>query len=526
MVLRWTLLVCGLASLVLLTSGAGIGPILLTDLDLNTETVTVTNTGTAPVDLTGWWIYDEGYLHRFVFPPFTLPGPGSVRVHTGPGTDTATDLYWGSSSDVWNNEGDEATLFAASGEKISARIGNPVPIRYPGTVKPDTLPPTPIATTSVGGPTAAQAYSHYSAGNAAWSRAWNASEIGEIRQYLLEANWEFTLCMNIASQTDDPSNEANLALMQSVSRAYMDLSWAGLGMYDGADLYSEGRTRMNVGNYSGAAASFRSVGEMLQYSQVYFGQARSGLEDVSYAGTSFGDGTAYTAAIVPVLNDKAAYVGEFASYARGWQHTALAYQASANGDQATFRSEATQALNFFAGLRSSPTFGVDATSNSNILATMLGSTVPTPGPVAYQQLAPFIPRSAGAWTLDGDAGGMTTKDDEGYDYTWVAGRYNRAGSGDARAGVTIVDNGVATRSPLEQQWQTFADTDTADISMKQVTVRGQPAWRILDKNTNEHSMMIRAGDRFMARVHVWAGNGADLDMLVDIIDYAGIAALK
>ena len=110
--------------------------------------------------------------------------------------------------------------------------------------------------------------------------------------------------------------------------------------------------------------------------------------------------------------------------------------------------------------------------------------------------------------------------------TWVAGRYNRAGSGDARAGMMIVDNRVATRSPLERQWQTFADKDTTDISMKQVTVEGQPAWRILDKNTLEQGMTIRVGDQFMVRVRVWAGTGADLDMLVDPIDLADIAALK
>ncbi len=371
MVLRWTLLVCGLASLVLLAGGAGVGPIQITDLDLDTETVTVANTGTAPVDLTGWWIYDEGYIHRFVFPSFMLPGRGTVRIHTGSGANTPTDLYWGRSSDVWNNDGDDATLFTAPGEQVSVRTGNPVLVRIPGTLKPATMPPTPIATTPVGGASASRAYAYYTAGNTAWSRAWGASEIGQIRQYLFEAGNEFAFCMNEASQTHDPSNATDLALMQSVSRAYMDLSWAGLAMYDGSDLYSEGRARMDVGNYSGAAAEFQSAGERFATSQTFFRQARIGLEGASYVGTSFGDGTAYTAAIVPVLNSRWDYVGEFGTYVRGWELTALAYQVHANGDEITFRTVATQAMSMFDSLRTSPTFGADAASNYEILARLL-----------------------------------------------------------------------------------------------------------------------------------------------------------
>ena len=79
-----------------------------------------------------------------------------------------------------------------------------------------------------------------------------------------------------------------------------------------------------------------------------------------------------------MLNSKAAYVGEFATYARGWQHTALAYQASATGNQAVFRSEATLAMGEFGSLRSSATFGADATSNYGILETMLGGATPEP----------------------------------------------------------------------------------------------------------------------------------------------------
>ena len=71
-------------------------------------------------------------------------------------------------------------------------------------------------------------------------------------------------------------------------------------------------------------------------------------------------------------------MGEFGTYARGWQYTALAYGASATGDQAGFRTQASQAMSQFGTLRTSASFGADATSNYNILATMLGGATPTP----------------------------------------------------------------------------------------------------------------------------------------------------
>jgi hypothetical protein len=41
-----------------------------------------------------------------------------VTVHTGSGTDTATDRYWGYGSPVWNNDGDTATLRTADGTVV------------------------------------------------------------------------------------------------------------------------------------------------------------------------------------------------------------------------------------------------------------------------------------------------------------------------------------------------------------------------------------------------------------------------
>jgi len=45
--------------------------------------------------------------------------PGeTVTLHTGSGTDTATDLYWGSGSPVWNNGGDTVFVTTDDGELV------------------------------------------------------------------------------------------------------------------------------------------------------------------------------------------------------------------------------------------------------------------------------------------------------------------------------------------------------------------------------------------------------------------------
>ncbi len=91
----------------------------ITGLDLQNEWVSVRNTGTAPVQLAGCTISDAS-VHVFTFPSFVLAAGATVTVHTSPGTNTATDLYWGLGSSVWNNTGDTATLKRPNGGVISS----------------------------------------------------------------------------------------------------------------------------------------------------------------------------------------------------------------------------------------------------------------------------------------------------------------------------------------------------------------------------------------------------------------------
>lgn len=84
---------------------------------LNAEWIRVTNHGATARTLTGWTIRDTAG-HVFHFPKFTLKAGRSVRVHTGPGRNTATDLHWGSHAYIWNNTGDRATLKTKAGRAV------------------------------------------------------------------------------------------------------------------------------------------------------------------------------------------------------------------------------------------------------------------------------------------------------------------------------------------------------------------------------------------------------------------------
>lgn len=101
------------------TTPAPSSGVYIADLDLQEEWVSVANADETAVNLTGWTIADEGTRNTYTFPLFTLNPGADVTVHSGAGNDTATDLYWGRSSAVWNNDGDTATLADANGTVVS-----------------------------------------------------------------------------------------------------------------------------------------------------------------------------------------------------------------------------------------------------------------------------------------------------------------------------------------------------------------------------------------------------------------------
>lgn len=90
--------------------------------NLNGEWIDLINTGTERVDLTGWMLRDESTVHRFSFPSgFTLGPSEMVRVFSGCGPNSASELYWCSThSAIWNNAGDTAFVLDPTGNVVAS----------------------------------------------------------------------------------------------------------------------------------------------------------------------------------------------------------------------------------------------------------------------------------------------------------------------------------------------------------------------------------------------------------------------
>ena len=88
-----------------------------TNTSLNAEYVSIGNHVSTSRNLRGWTLRDN-QSHVYSFPNITVGSGKSVTVHTGKGTNTSTNLYWGSRNYIWNNSGDRATLRDAQGHQI------------------------------------------------------------------------------------------------------------------------------------------------------------------------------------------------------------------------------------------------------------------------------------------------------------------------------------------------------------------------------------------------------------------------
>lgn len=96
--------------------------------NLHQQYVYIQNQGPSAVDMTGWHLQDRTGA-TYTFPHFTLQPERIVRVHTGEGTDTDTDLCWGLRSSVWCNKGDIVSLFDRMWNLVDQKsYGEPAPV--------------------------------------------------------------------------------------------------------------------------------------------------------------------------------------------------------------------------------------------------------------------------------------------------------------------------------------------------------------------------------------------------------------
>jgi hypothetical protein len=77
--------------------------------DVVDQVVHIANRGAA-ILLRNWRLSnDQG--KEFIFPLIVLTRDQSLRIHTGKGNDSSTDLYWGLNEPVWRSEGDSVVLY-------------------------------------------------------------------------------------------------------------------------------------------------------------------------------------------------------------------------------------------------------------------------------------------------------------------------------------------------------------------------------------------------------------------------------
>ncbi|MFF4244943.1 lamin tail domain-containing protein [Streptomyces sp. NPDC001822] len=81
------------------------------------EWVEIANQTRRAVNLDGWTLRDADG-HRYRFDNVRLAGRATVRIHTGIGRDTRTDLFQDRRTYVWDNNGDTATLRDARGRTV------------------------------------------------------------------------------------------------------------------------------------------------------------------------------------------------------------------------------------------------------------------------------------------------------------------------------------------------------------------------------------------------------------------------
>ena len=76
---------------------------------LNGEWIKLNNTSNDNISLKDWTIRDRAG-HVYTFGSYTLSANSSVKIHTGSGTNTSSNRYWGHDWYIWNNDTDKATL--------------------------------------------------------------------------------------------------------------------------------------------------------------------------------------------------------------------------------------------------------------------------------------------------------------------------------------------------------------------------------------------------------------------------------
>ena len=100
-----------------------------TNTSLNGEWVRLRNVCSTGKSLYHWTLRDAAG-HIYTFGSYTLKAYSYVKIHTGKGTNTSTDRYWGRAAYVWNNDKDTAYLRTSAGTLVYTCSYNSTAVDY------------------------------------------------------------------------------------------------------------------------------------------------------------------------------------------------------------------------------------------------------------------------------------------------------------------------------------------------------------------------------------------------------------
>lgn len=88
---------------------------------LNAEWIQLKNNCSSGKVLTNWTIKDA-VGHTYKFGSYTLAAGSKVKIHTGHGSNTSANRYWGQGWYIWNNSGDTAKLRNGAGSVMDTCV--------------------------------------------------------------------------------------------------------------------------------------------------------------------------------------------------------------------------------------------------------------------------------------------------------------------------------------------------------------------------------------------------------------------
>ena len=91
------------------------GPDNGSNASLNDEWIRLRSACNTTKDLLNFQVRDAAGNTYTFSSSFMLPVDGRVKIHSGKGTNTATNRYWGRTTYVWGNTKDTAKLYDANG---------------------------------------------------------------------------------------------------------------------------------------------------------------------------------------------------------------------------------------------------------------------------------------------------------------------------------------------------------------------------------------------------------------------------